>query len=195
MKPVLPRFATVAVPSAARALFTYRIPAPLLPMCRTGTRVVVPFGRSVLTGIVTELSPVAGPGSYSIKDILEILDPDPVVSEKMLEFTHWVAEHYLASWGEVLKAALPPGTNVRSVPGIHLTGMGNLALEGDPKLVLASEERSLLERIGKAGGLAWRTLGKGKDGKRIHRTVERLVRRRFLFHGALRQEPQPARAQ
>lgn len=189
MTPAQPRFATVAVPSAARALFTYRIPAPLLPMCRTGTRVVVPFGRSVLTGIVTDLLPAAGPGGYRIKDILEILDPDPVVSKKMLEFTRWVADHYLASWGEVLKAALPPGTNVRSVPGIHLTGLGNQALEGDARLVISSEERSLLERIGKGGGLAWRILGKGKEGKQIHRKVESLVRRRFLFHGALRQEP------
>ena len=38
-----------------------------------------------------------------------MLDSIPVVTPELLDITRWVADYYAAPWGEVIKAALPPG--------------------------------------------------------------------------------------
>lgn len=102
----MPRYVNIALPIPAGKLFTYHLPddvgGPLL-----GIRAVVPFGRRELTGVIVE--ELASPPKTPTKPILELLDEIPVFSDSLLRFTHWVAEYYFCSWGEVLKAALPPG--------------------------------------------------------------------------------------
>ena len=104
--------ASVAIPRPIRRLFTYSVPPGLLPRCRRGVRVMVPFGRRRLTGYLLEVSEQAGEGTDAVpgiplRPIEEVLDPDPILDETMLELTRWAADYYLASWGEVIRAALP----------------------------------------------------------------------------------------
>ncbi len=100
----MPDFCKVALPLPLPKTFDYRVPAgmPAAPGCR----VKVPWGRRSLTGVVTELSDrseVEEP-----RPLEALLDPRPVVPAAMLEFTRWVAQYYLAGWGEVLPLACPP---------------------------------------------------------------------------------------
>ena len=44
-----------------------------------------------------------------IKEIVEILDPLPLIDGKMLEMTRWMSEYYACSWGQALDAAVPAG--------------------------------------------------------------------------------------
>ena len=46
---------SVAVPRPVRRLFTYSIPAALAPRCLPGVRVIVPFGRRLLTGYLLDV--------------------------------------------------------------------------------------------------------------------------------------------
>lgn len=102
----MPRYVNIALPIPAGKLFTYHLPddvgGPL-----AGMRAVVPFGRRELTGVIVE--ELASAPQTPTKPILELLDETPIFSESLLRFTRWVAEYYFCSWGEVLKAALPPG--------------------------------------------------------------------------------------
>jgi primosomal protein N' (replication factor Y) len=101
--------ASVAVPRPVRRLFTYTVPAELVPRCRRGVRVVVPFGQRKVTGYLLELLE-RGDGEeapYPLKSVEEVLDPSPVLDESILELTRWAADYYVTSWGEMIKSALP----------------------------------------------------------------------------------------
>jgi primosomal protein N' (replication factor Y) len=100
------RYVNVAVPLPVHKLFTYQVPEES-PGNLIGVRALVPFGKRELTGVIVE--ELAAPPPSSVKPILELLDEEPLLPESLLRLTRWVAEYYFCSWGEALKAALPPG--------------------------------------------------------------------------------------
>jgi primosomal protein N' (replication factor Y) len=108
-----PVYADVAVPVHVLSTFTYRLTTPMRPLAQPGSRIVVPFGRKLVTGYIVGLSENFPSGSglkeSDIKAAEELLDIVPLVTPQLLELTRWVSEYYLAPWGEVIKAALPPG--------------------------------------------------------------------------------------
>jgi len=70
-------------------------------------RVAVPFGKSkIYTALVYEIHHTA-PIAYEAKDIYQILDDKPIVNEKQLKHWTWIADYYLCSLGDVLRAGLP----------------------------------------------------------------------------------------
>lgn len=105
-------YVNVALPVPVNKLFTYIVSDELKDDVAVGKRVIVPFGEQELTGIIVEVS--AQSGWHKLKEIKDVLDPVPVFSDEMLKLTKWVADYYLASWGEVLKTALPAGTILES---------------------------------------------------------------------------------
>src|SRR6186713_252200 len=97
-------FAKVSLPLPLKEAFDYSIPEGM--ELRPGMRVSVPFGRRNMTGVVVALA--ATTHLEKTKPITAVLDPEPLISETMLKFTQWIAEYYLAGWGEVLPLAFPP---------------------------------------------------------------------------------------
>lgn len=107
-------FADVLVPVPITGSFTYSVPTEMAASLRVGHRVIVPFGRKKFyTGIVTGMSNIA-PEGYEVKDISCILDDSPVVRHPQLKFWNWVADYYLCTPGEVMRAAMPAGLKVES---------------------------------------------------------------------------------
>ena len=53
-----------------------------------------------------------------LKDVAEILDPVPLIDDRMLELTRWMAEYYVCSWGQALDTAVPAG--VRNQAGTRV---------------------------------------------------------------------------
>jgi primosomal protein N' (replication factor Y) len=155
------RYVEVAVPLPVTGTFTYSLPEELEHRAAVGARVLVPFGRRKLTGFVvgrsdeTELE--------DVKDVIEVLDVEPLIDDRMLELTKWVADYYLAPWGEVLKAALPPGINMESRRLVRITREGTDALaDGAGDLserrrriieILAGRERASVAHVVREAGL------------------------------------------
>ena len=100
-----PRLVSVALPLPLRSTFTYGVPEGS-PLPAAGARVLVPFGRRRVVGVV------AGPGErvegVEIREILEVVDDEPVVEPASLELAAWLAEHYLAPPGECYRLVMPP---------------------------------------------------------------------------------------
>jgi len=101
---------SVAVPVPSLDLLTYRVPEGLSEP-RPGARVLVPLGARRLTGVVVETN-VRAPESASgagvaIKDLLDILDDEPMLPPAVVELAAWVAEYYACGAGEALSAAMP----------------------------------------------------------------------------------------
>ncbi len=99
-------FADVYVGYPVDEGFTYRVPAGM--EVRPGTRVRVNFAGRKTTGFVHRLTDRAG-GDFEIKDIDEVIDPEPIFAGRLVDLCRYVAESYGSSVGEALAMALPSG--------------------------------------------------------------------------------------
>jgi primosomal protein N' (replication factor Y) len=107
-------FANLILPVPLDQLFTYRVPDHLIESCAIGKRVVVQFGqRRVFSAIVREIHQNK-PENIVIKEILDIIDEFPIVTDNQFKFWEWVSGYYMCSIGEVYKAALPAGLRLES---------------------------------------------------------------------------------
>jgi primosomal protein N' (replication factor Y) len=129
------RFAQVALPIPIRQTFVYGIPDALADQVVPGVQVRVPFRGRARSGIVVEIA------NHSVRtdaqSIAAVPGP-PLFDAHLLAFTRWMADYYLAPWGEVLAAALPGGGE-----GMAGSRARRQARE-DPVLVAALPERFTL---------------------------------------------------
>jgi primosomal protein N' (replication factor Y) len=138
-------FINVAVMAAIRNPLTYRVPNEL--DVRLGQRVAVPLAARKATGIALEPVARVAPG-MKVRDVLRVLDPEPVLSPELVTLGLWIAEYYLAPVGEVFRAMLPLRSETRRVRLVELTIEGRRRLdELDASLldeIRSGEEAALL---------------------------------------------------
>jgi len=101
------RYAEVAVdaPVSHSRTFSYSIPENF--SVEPGQLVWVPFGRRLIQGLVVQLSPTAQ--VEITRDILQPLEPSPLVSPIGLSLGFWLSRYYFCSLFECLALLLPPG--------------------------------------------------------------------------------------
>src|SRR5574340_1518024 len=104
-------YCNVALPVPLRTSFTYAVPAALRGQVQAGARVLVPFRKKNLVGVVLEMTGTA-PDGAKVRDVARVLDPVPALTPKLLELGQWIAGYYLAPIGEVFRAMLPPVTEI-----------------------------------------------------------------------------------
>ncbi len=103
-----PGIVEVAVPSPLYRGFDYRL-TPAMSTPAPGTRVLVPFGRQRLVGIVLAVKTHSEVSATRLKTVSEVLDPGPVLDSDLLRLLLWAARYYHHPVGETLATALPPG--------------------------------------------------------------------------------------
>ncbi len=113
----MPKILDTALPLPVDNYFSY-LPLDEGNSDYKGRRVLVPLGKRTLTGVIVNVR--ESDDTAGLKHIKELLDIEPVFSEEMIEMTRWIAEYYLCSHGEALKAALPQGMSPKSVMKIKL---------------------------------------------------------------------------
>ena len=102
-------YADVILPLPLDGMFTYSIPAHMQESMQVGMRVRVPFGKSkTYIAIVAHLHNER-PSGYQVKEILELIDQQPVLLPQQLKQWQWISNYYMSPIGEVYKAALPGG--------------------------------------------------------------------------------------
>ncbi|HXJ98718.1 MAG TPA: primosomal protein N' [Gelidibacter sp.] len=100
-------FIDVILPVPLEKLFTYGITQAESEFLKPGMRVAVPFGKSkIYTGLVFAIHQQQ-PLAYEAKDIHQILDEAPIITQNQLAHWQWIANYYLCTLGDVLRAALP----------------------------------------------------------------------------------------
>ena len=122
---------SVALPLPLQSEFTYRVPEGV-PAPPRGARVVVPFGRRRVIGLVTG-SPADVPENTTVREIEEVMDEEAVVPECLLDLAEWVSSHYLAPPGECYRLVMPPA-GVRASRALIRPATGVVPLESDPVL-------------------------------------------------------------
>src|SRR3989442_7419169 len=119
-------FCSVALPVPLRTTFTYAVPEGLRESLHAGSRVLVPFRKKSLVGVVVECVKNAPEGTH-IREVTRVLDFVPALTPKLIELAHWIASYYLAPIGEVFRVMLPPLTELKTQRHILLTESGREA--------------------------------------------------------------------
>ncbi|MBS1581846.1 MAG: primosomal protein N' [Bacteroidetes bacterium] len=152
----MPAFADIILPLAVPGLFTYALPEALVPRVVPGVRVVVPFGRGrkLYSGLVRRVHGER-PLAREARDVLDVLDTSPLVTEHQLAFWERLAEHYLCTLGEVMLAAIPGMLVLSSGTRLVAAPQAAAAWTGDPRrdLLLEALERREELTLDEAGQL------------------------------------------
>ena len=126
--------------------YSYRIPSDLSVM--PGMRAAIPFGRGnkVAEGMVLSVEQGEDP---SLKEILYLLDREPVMSERMLRLAAFVRERYFCTFYDAIRAMLPAGLWLRSRERLELN---ELPADWEDRLAGEPLMRGVVCLIREAGG-------------------------------------------
>jgi primosomal protein N' (replication factor Y) len=142
------KFAEVVIPLPLQEIYEYSVPPSMEKRISKGCRVLVPFGRKLLTGYVIEIKDSCSYAEEKLKDIKDILDEEPLISDSIMTLTQWASEYYMCSWGELLKASLPAGINIQSKDFILITSKGQEKLKSlSPQDLQKEKKWQLLQQI------------------------------------------------
>jgi primosomal protein N' (replication factor Y) len=173
------RLIEVALPLPVFQTFTYAIegepPNPVVP----GSRVLVPVRTRRAIGICL------GPGTPSVakpRAVLDVPDPEPVLSAAMLKLCRWMSDYYVVPLGIVLRAVLPAVLTGADVPRPAVKARRVAVItreipslqERDELFGKAARQRALFETIESLGGeadLAHLTTQLGFSAGLIHALV------------------------
>src|SRR6187431_1151971 len=100
-------FVEVILPLSLAKTFTYSVSEAEYNYIKKGMRLAVPFGKSkIYTALVIEIHQNK-PTLYEAKEIHQILDEKPIVTEIQIAHWQWIAAYYMCAIGDVYRGALP----------------------------------------------------------------------------------------
>ncbi|HEY6976836.1 MAG TPA: primosomal protein N', partial [Chitinophagaceae bacterium] len=106
-------FAEIIIPLALPQNYTWRIPEHLQSSVQHGSRVEVQLRNKKYSGIIKTLHHNK-PGAFEPKEILNVLDAEPLLYPQQLQLWQWMADYYMCSEGEVMQAAVPSNLKLSS---------------------------------------------------------------------------------
>lgn len=155
----MPRLVEVALPVPLYQNFAYEFDEDRDLVA--GTRVIVPFSGRRDVGIVTGASPERKEGQ-KYKSILSVPDAVPALTPALMETCGWIARHYVAPLGVVLRSALPARLTSPSVPTppvktrrlLVITAELESLAQRDKLFARAPRQREVYELLEAMGGKA-----------------------------------------
>ncbi|HOU74418.1 MAG TPA: primosomal protein N' [Tenuifilum sp.] len=166
-------YADVILPLALQATYTYSVPFEMEKMIQPGVRVVVSFGQRRLYSALVYRVHSEKPQVQQVKDILQVIDTTPIVLPSQYELWEWLAEYYMCSLGEVMKAALPSGLKMESDTYIA---------SGDfDEIDLSDEEMTLIHLLGQKRKLTIQQLTQKSGLKHPMSVIKSMLERKLLF--------------
>jgi primosomal protein N' (replication factor Y) (superfamily II helicase) len=161
-------FADVILPLAVPQYYTYKVPDELLSGIKIGSRVTVALGkRRLYTAIVRRLHQTE-PTGFEIRNILTLLDDNPIVNSIQINFWEWLADYYMCTPGEVYKAALPSGLKLESETRVFLNKI-------DDTMEFSPIEISLISLVEDSPGITINKLNIATDRKDLMPVVKNLI--------------------
>jgi primosomal protein N' (replication factor Y) (superfamily II helicase) len=167
----------VALDTPLRRVFDYLPPAraPIPPL---GVRVLVPFGRQRLIGILVGIVSDTAVARTKLRAAIEILDERPVYDRVTFDLLRWAAEYYHHPIGEVFAAALPAALR-SGQPASENTEIWSLTKRGLEELAHPSSRRAPKQRA----LLAWLKERNGATAGEISEAFELTQQRAIATRG------------
>ena len=169
-------FAEVIIPLALPKNYTWAVPEAMRDVLQAGCRVEVNLGKNKkYAGIVKRIHTEA-PTTFEAKDILNLLDPEPVVQPFQLQLWTWIAEYYMCSEGEVMAAALPSHFKLSSETVLMFNEE-----YGDDFSSLSNEEYVVAEALSIKHELRLGEVQQLLDATHVYPIVNRLIGKKVCF--------------
>lgn len=183
-------FVDVLLPIPLERNFTYSTTPEQFKKLGPGMRVAVPFGKSKLyTGLVVQMHhnpPVA----YEAKEVYQVLDEIPLVSELQFRHWEWIASYYLCTPGEVFRTAVPgpflleSETRVRRDPDFE---EGGTPLEATEHTILEALQYQEVLKVSEISELV--------DRKNALPILQRMLKKKAIrLQEALREDYSPKKS-
>ncbi|MCB0727473.1 MAG: primosomal protein N' [Ignavibacteriae bacterium] len=172
------------------SLFTYKIPPHLADTAEPGKRVLVNFGKKVLTGVIVEK--IDSTELKKIRQIRSVVDQSIVISDEMIRFCRWISDYYVSPLGEVIFSAIPGHINTKSDISFSLSEDYEEKLN---ELKHFSEKDEILIDIikllesGKRSGLTAKLLASKLNVKDISGQLKKLTDSGIIISGNLYSKP------
>ncbi|MCS6991889.1 MAG: primosomal protein N' [Chitinophagales bacterium] len=168
-------YADVIVPLALPKNYTYAVPDELINEVAIGKRAEVSFGKKkIYAGLISRLHHDP-PTDYAIKPLRTVLDAQPIVTSRHIQFWNWMAEYYMSTVGEVMLAALPSGLRLESETFLHL----HPQFDGDISS-LSAEEQRLVEYISHRLNARLADLLHQFPQKQLYSMIDSLMQRQII---------------
>jgi len=145
--------ADIALVRPLEQTYSYLVPESLRELIGPGQRVEILFGR----GNRKEVAFCVGlsqlkTSNRKLKEIVGLVDREPIVSQHLLDLTKWIAERYICGWGQALETAIPAG--VKKQAGTREMTFFALAADIDNLLAatkLPTKQAAIVEFLREAG--------------------------------------------
>jgi primosomal protein N' (replication factor Y) (superfamily II helicase) len=174
-------FVDVAIPVGVRRTFAYSVPPEFRKRIATGMRVLVPFGRKIVTGYVVGILDQAPIGDFKLRAVQDLLDPTPAISASLVETALWVSRYYFAPPGDVLRALFPVGTQIHGERKASLAPKTAMLLDGGFRPPgLKAQEEAILEILRREPSLTVKELAKRSGLRGAEAWIESLDAARWI---------------
>jgi primosomal protein N' (replication factor Y) len=170
-------FVDVAVPVGVRKTFAYSVPPRFRGGIAPGMRVLVPFGRKLVTGYVAGILDPAEVSDLKLRPVQDLLEPQSAILPPLVETALWVARYYFAPPGEVFRALFPAGTQISGERRASLKAKTATLLQGGLKPSgLRPQEEVLLEILAREKSLTVKELSRRSGLRNAREWIESLAR-------------------
>ena len=131
----------VNVPAIA-GVFDYAVPESLAGRVGVGHLVIVPFGKQTVQGVVFRF--IDQPSVRDVKEIVELVDPEPVLTQAQIALAETMAESTLAPLAAVVGLFLPVGLS-QQVDTLYELRITNYESQTDSKTISPKTQRLTTE--------------------------------------------------
>jgi len=169
------KYADVILPLPLPQSFTYSIPVGSEESVCPGCRVVVPFGRKKFYTAIVQSVHNNCPNGYEVKEIITLLDTNPILVPSQFKLWQWLADYYLCAIGDVYKAALPSGLKLESETIVEYNP------EFEAEEALPEKEQKVLDILANTNEQSLTKLEKESGIKNILNVIKSLLEKDAVF--------------
>ncbi len=168
-------FVEVILPLSLDKTFTYSVSETEYNYIKIGMRLAVPFGKSrIYTALVIAIHQNK-PTLYDAKEIHQILDEKPIVTEIQITHWQWIASYYMCAIGDVYRGAMPSALLLESETIISQKNDGFV-----DESLLTDDEFLIYEALQQQSSLKVQDIMSILNKKNIFPVIQKLIDKNIL---------------
>lgn len=158
----------VLVPIPLMEKFSYLPPKNNTSLLKQGSRVLIPFGKRTLVGVVWSFSKKDPTDKRKYRHIVEVLDEAPLLDTHSINLAEWASRYYHYPLGEIIAYFFPPSirkgkeAKFRESKYLELTSKGSFLQSEDlarapiqqKLLALLTEKKEITLKSAQAFGIS-----------------------------------------
>ena len=124
--------------------FSYHVPAHLEKEIEIGKRVIVPFQNRELEGFILRIGSSV---DYEVKDIIDVIDSDPVLNKELLELGTYIKKKTLCNLISAYQTMLPAALKAKKGRNINKKYLTYIVFNETKDIKLTPKQLEVLEYV------------------------------------------------